>query len=311
MMTDRLLKRRLRCGAVPPVLALMILFCLGAAPLPPGEKAASDAFSRIAEAGTRDDHPDADHIILLTETVNKVKPSGVTYVDGYELRKVLTEAGCRNQSVLNWRYDPQSSFVDVQEVSVLRDGERIAVDLKGLHDLPAPQAAIYWRDRIITLQLPRLEVGDGIEIKTFRKGFTYALLAAESGTGSGGSETPGDEKYIPPMPGEYFDIVRFAAGAPMLEKRYVLRLPPDKKLHAEVYNGALYSSCTYTDTYTEYAWWGLDLPAQVHEPSQPDGSDFEPKVVMATAESWEAKSLYPSALQLTRALRLKFVGRAT
>jgi hypothetical protein len=28
-------------------------------------------------------------------------------------------------------------------------------------------------------------------------------------------------------------------------------------------------------------------------------------------ESWEARSLYPSALQLTRALRLEFVGRAT
>jgi hypothetical protein len=28
-------------------------------------------------------------------------------------------------------------------------------------------------------------------------------------------------------------------------------------------------------------------------------------------ESWEARSLYPLALQLTRALRLKFVGRAT
>ena len=92
------------------------------------------------------------------------------------------------------------------------------------------------------------------------------------------------------MPGEYFDIVRFAADAPMVEKRYVLRLPADKRLHAEVYNGALYSSVSYTDDHTEYAWWGRDLPAQVHEPSQPDGSDFVPKVVMATAESWEAKS---------------------
>ena len=41
---------------------------------------------------------------------------------------------------------------------------------------------------------------------------------------------------------------------------------------------------------TEYAWWGLDLPARVHEPRQPDASDIEAKVVMATAASWEAKS---------------------
>lgn len=289
MMTVRLPRRRVLLGTA--LLCLLTLPTLAQdSPLPPGDKPAPDAFSRLAGAGTREDHAGADHIIVMTEAVNKVKPSGVTYVDGYELRKVLTEAGCRNQSVLSWRYDPQSSFEDVQEVSVLRDGERIAVDLEGLHDLPAPQAAIYWRDRIITLQLPRLKVGDGIEIKTFRKGFTYALLAEGDGGDAGSAAAPGDGKYIPPMPGEYFDIVRFAADAPMLKKRYVLRLPADKRLHAEVYNGALYSSVTYTDEHTEYAWWGLDLPAQVHEPSQPDGSDFVPKVVMATAESWEAKS---------------------
>jgi hypothetical protein len=258
--------------------------------LPPGEKPAPTPFSRLADAGTADDFPGADHVIVFSEAVNKVKPSGVTYVDGYDLVKVLDEAGCRNQSVLNWRYDPQSSYVEVREVNILRDGERIAVDVSQVHDLPAPQAAIYWRDRIKTLQLPRLAVNDGIEVITFRKGFTYALLAEGQGGAAGGADAPDDERYIPPMPGEYFDIVRFVGDAPMVEKRYVLRLPADKRLHAEVYNGALYSSVTYDDTHTEYAWWGLNMPAQIHESSQPDGSDFVPKVVMATARSWEAKS---------------------
>lgn len=258
--------------------------------LPPGEKSAPDAFSRLADAGDTDKYPGADHIIVLTTAINKVKPSGVTYVDGYDLTKILTESGCRNQSVLTWRYDPQSSYVEVREVHLLRDGERMEVDVSKVHDLPAPQAAIYWRDRIKTLQLPRLEVGDGIEVITYRKGFTYALLGDGQGGSPGGAEAPDDDRYIPPMPGEYFDIVRFVGPVPMLEKKYVLRLPADKRLHAEVYNGALYSSVTYDDDHTEYAWWGLDMPAQVHEPSQPDGSDFVPKVVMATAESWEAKS---------------------
>jgi hypothetical protein len=259
-------------------------------PAPPGEKPAPDAFSRLADAGIAEDHPGADHVIVFTEMVNNVKPSGVTYVDGYDLHKILTPAGCRDRSVLNWHYDPQSQYLEVREVNVLRDGERIPVDVTLVHDLPAPQAAIYWRDRVKTLQLPRLKVDDGIEIITFRKGFTYALLADGQGAAGGSDEAPDDSRYIPPMPGEYFDIVRFAERAPMLEKRYVLRLPADKRLHSEIYNGALYSSTTYDDEHTEYAWWGLDLPAQVREPSQPDASDFVPKVVMATAESWEAKS---------------------
>jgi transglutaminase-like putative cysteine protease len=279
--------RRVLLSAI--LLILVPLSSLAQSDLPPGEKPVPDVFSRLADAGTTDDHPGAEHLTVLTKTVNMVKPSGVTYVDGYDLMKILTPAGCRNQSVLNWRYDPQSSYVEVREVSILREDERIAVDVSGIHDLPAPQAAIYWRDRIMTLQLPRLKVGDGIEIITYRKGYTYALLADASGAASGAT-APDDDRFIPPMPGEYFDIVRFSGNAPILEKRYVLRLPADKRLHAEVYNGSLYSSVSYDDDITEYAWWGLDLPAQVHERSQPDGSDFVPKVVMATAESWEAKS---------------------
>ncbi len=271
------------------LIILLPLIAVAQNDLPPGEKPESDAFSRLDDAGCTKDHSSSDHVIVLSQAVNQVKPSGVTTVDGYDLLKILTDAGCRNQSVLNWHYDPQSSHVEVREVYILRDGERLPVDVALVHDLPAPQSAIYWRDRVKTLQLPRLEVGDGIEIITYRKGFTYALLAQGQG-GSAGSTAPDDERYIPPMPGEYFDIVKFTDSAPVLEKRYVLRLPVEKRLHAEVYNGALFSRVTYGDDYTEYSWWGLDLPAQIHEPSQPDASDFAPKVVMATAESWEAKS---------------------
>jgi hypothetical protein len=92
------------------------------------------------------------------------------------------------------------------------------------------------------------------------------------------------------MPGEYFDIVLFADAVPIVEKKYVLSLPTDKRLHSEVYNGPLYSSTAYDEERTEYAWWGFDLPARKEEPRQPDQSDFVPKVVMATVESWEAKS---------------------
>jgi hypothetical protein len=266
--------------------------------LPPGDKPAPTPFSRLADAGAAKDHDGADLLVVLERAVNRVKPSGVTYVDGYRLTKVLTSEGCRDNSVLYWHYDPQSQALEVREVNVLRDGTRIPVDVTAVRDLPAPQSAIYWRDRIKTLQLPRLRVGDGVEVVTFSKGFTYALLgeggAAGAGAGAGNAawmaDTPGDEKYIPPMPGEYFDIVLFAGDHPIVEKRYDLVLPKDKRLHAENYNGAVYSSVTYDAETTTYAWWCKDVPPRAHEPSQPDASDYAPKVVMATAESWEAKS---------------------
>ncbi|MDO9170378.1 MAG: DUF3857 and transglutaminase domain-containing protein [bacterium] len=252
-------------------------------PLPPGDRPPPTAFTRLEDAGDAEAHPGADLVVVFEETVNRVAPSGVTEVDGYRLTKVLTPAGCRDRSVLTWRYDPQSSRVEVREVSVLRDGERLPVDVAAVRDLPAPQSAIYWSDRIMLLQLPRLRPGDGIEVRTLRKGFTYALLGSDD-------DADDDARFVPPMPGEYFDIVLFAEDAPILEKRYVLSLPAGKRLHAEVHNGALFSSVTYDAERTEHAWWGRDLPALVHETRQPAASDFAPKVVMATVADWESKS---------------------
>jgi len=292
---------------------------------PPGDRPPPDVFSRIEEAGVAADHEGAEYVIVYDEAVNRVKPSGVTYVDSYVIHKILTPAGARNRSVLRWNYDPQSSYVEVREVNIIRDGKSMPVDVSRVRDLPAPQSWIYWKDRIKTLQLPRLRVNDGIEMKVFRKGFTYALLGDDAGEGSlpgAGSgagaaagvdttvEAPDDERYIPPMPGEYFDIVIFPEPAPVIEKRYVLSLPAGKRLHSEVYNGPLYASTAYTEDRTEYAWWGLDLPPQPSEPRQPDRSDYLTKVVMATVESWEAKSRWffdvnRNQFEVTDAIRAK------
>ena len=147
---------------------------------------------------------------MFTEAVNKVKPTGVTYVDGYDLTKVLTAAGCRDQSVLSWHYDPQSSYVEVREVNIVRDGERIPVDVTAVHDLPAPQAAIYWNDRIKTLQLPRLRGGRRHRGQDLPQGIHLRPAGCGEGGAGGAGEAPDDERYIPPMPGEYFDIVLFS-----------------------------------------------------------------------------------------------------
>ncbi|NQT34447.1 DUF3857 domain-containing transglutaminase family protein [bacterium] len=169
----------------------------------------------------------------------------------------------------------------IEEVNIVRDDEKIPVDVDDVLDLPAPQSAIYWGNRIKSLQLPRLKVGDGIEVIGFRKGFTYALLT---------DEPPPDENYIPPMPGEYFDIVRFEANVPIVEKRYELTFPKGKRLHSQVYNGTLYSRTSYSADSTIYAWWALDVPARRYERYRPGANDIVTKVVMSSAEDWEAKS---------------------
>ena len=87
---------------------------------PPGDGPDPDVFSRVASAGVAADHEGADYLIVYDHSINDMKPSGVTYVESYIIRKVLTAAGQRSQSVLRWNYDPQSSYVEVREVNIIR-----------------------------------------------------------------------------------------------------------------------------------------------------------------------------------------------
>jgi hypothetical protein len=271
--------------------SFFILFFGGLLPvaaqsLPPGDTPPPTAADRLVAADGAD-WPDAHYLIVRDDSLNEVDERGVTTVHSEILYKVLDEEGCRELAVLRWNYDPQSKAIQLDEVNVLRGDETIPVDVGAAFDLPAPQAAIYWSDRIILLQLPRLEPGDGIEVKVSSKGFTYALLA-DQGEAAGGAED--DSRFIPPMPGEYFDVVLFAADVPILEKHYELHLAGGKRLHSEIYNGALYASTSYEGDTNIYRWWGRGLAPLPDENSQPAASDFAPKVVMATVESWEAKS---------------------
>ena len=87
---------------------------------PPGEKATPDVFSRIEDAGTKENHDGANHVIVYDYAKNHVKDTGVTYVESHIIYKVLTPAGCRDQSVLRWNFDPQSMFIEVREVNIVR-----------------------------------------------------------------------------------------------------------------------------------------------------------------------------------------------
>ncbi|HVP07170.1 MAG TPA: DUF3857 domain-containing protein [Candidatus Acidoferrum sp.] len=253
------------------------------APLPPGDSAPPTVFDRIKNAGKAGEFQDASHAIVFDSTFNRVTPDGVAYTDSYVLYKVLNDDGCREMAVQTWGYEPLSSFVEVKSVNVVRGDSLIPVPVNLVKDLPAPQSMIYWGNRSLLLQLPRLEVGDGIEIQTHRKGYSYALLDPT------GTSTE-DDRYIPPMRGEYFDVVLFEATVPIVEKKYVLALPAGKRLHSQIYNGPMYSATDFVKDTTYYSWWVKNMPAWKTARSQPDESDICTKVVLATVETWEAKS---------------------
>ncbi len=266
-------------------LALLLSCPLYSAPkevLPPGDTPPPTPAERVKRTGGAADFDDAPYVVVLDSTVNRVTDLGIAYTSQYVLYKTLTEEGCRDLGVLVWGYEPLSSYTDVVRVTVLRGDSLIDVSVQDTRDLPAPQSAIYWGNRMKVLQLPRLHVGDGVEVATWRKGYSYALLGSEEATE--------DARYIPPMRGEYFDIVLFRGTHPIVEKKYLLALPVTKRLHSQVYNGPLFAGTSYVADTTFYSWTAKNQSAWKPQRSHPDASDLLPKVVLATVESWEAKS---------------------
>ncbi len=252
--------------------------------LPPGDKSPPTVFSKLENAGKAEDYDDAPYLIVFDSVVNRVDERGISNISSYLLHKILTEEGCKKHAVLKWHYEPLTNYVEILKVNIIRGDSLIPISIENIIDVPAPQSGIYWQDRYKLLQLPRLRVGDGVEITIFKKGYSYALLDSEKD----GADS--DIDFTPPMPGEYFEIVVFRDTSPIVFKKYVLKLPAEKRLQSQVYNGTLYSSTSYNADTTTYAWWRKDIPAWKPELYRPENTDMHTKVVMATVDSWEAKS---------------------
>jgi hypothetical protein len=250
-----------------------------------------ELWTLIEQAAGSQENGGADWVMIFDRMDVDVEDSGLAHTRHHTLRKILTDDGILEQAVHRFDYDPASNFINIERARILRKDRTIEeVDVAGARDLYAPAYMIYWGARMKLLGLPRLEIGDAVEIKTYKKGFEIAYLGAEAGAAAIGGDDEDDERYIPPMRGHFYDVVVFAAQHPILEKRYDLHLPAGKQIQFEVYNGTLYSSKRFDEKKTHYSWWLSDIPAIKREPRMAAVSDVATKVVLATVPSWEEKS---------------------
>lgn len=238
------------------------------------------ALDQVGSAGI---YADADVAVVFDSTTILVENTGLSHVVSHRLLKALTWDGAKRFTALRFDYDPASNILEPRKVVVHRaDGKLENVDLNQIQDHPQPQSMIYWGARMKVLPLPRLNVGDAVELETYKKGFQIAYLE---------EELPAeDEKYIPPMRGHFYDVIEFQGGDPMREKVYTMRISRAKPAQFTVYNAEVFSSLTFEDTLLVYTFWKKDVPSFKHEPRQPDASDIVPKVVLATVKDWPEKS---------------------
>ena len=125
---------------------------------------------------------------------------------------------------------------------------------------------------------------------------TYALLNALNSPDDSFASIPqneeDDERYIPPMRGEFYDIVPFWSSVPVLLKSYTVSLPSNKPIQYQIYNGELTSWIHFEKDRTIYHFEKRDIEPFKREPNMVALSDVAPKLLLSTCHDWIAKSLW-------------------
>ena len=226
-----------------------------------------------------ENRPVADRVVLFKGTQVDVDPSGISTRAEQVAIHILTPAGARDQKVLRFDYDPTTSDVSVQKVSILRlDGGTEEVDLSAVLDFSAPKHWIYWPFRVKLLDLPPLFPGDTVVWETRFRGFQIAYLADS------------DERFVPPQRGEFFDVVTMGDSIPLVRQVYRITLPADKPLSFTTANSAVFTAQEKSPTHLTYAFWVEGVPPYPEELRAMSLSDSAPKVTLVTLDGWEEKS---------------------
>ena len=234
----------------------------------------------VKKSGDPSAYANSDQLMIFDSTLVDMQETGLTYVVNHTLTKVLTAHGALDLSVCKFGYDPLSAFVEIRKAVIYKnDGRVIELDVHTVQDYPAPAHSIFWGAREKMLAIGRLDPGDAVEVVMFRKGFTYALLSSDD-----------DDKYIPPMKGQFYDIVEFFSSIPVKSKVYQVKVPADKPLQYEFYNGEAQSSCWLSGGKIVYTFSKKEMMPLKPEARMVAVSDVAPKLLVSTTATWKAKS---------------------
>ena len=242
-------------------------------------------------------------ITLFDSTGVYMEESGLSHVLTHKCIEMYSFEGCAQYSTYKIDYDPLSAYCDIERILVHRaaDGRTDTLLWPGhpgnikVYDYVAPARMIYWGASQKMVQIGRLNLGDKLEVWTYKKGYTYALLQDErpslNSTFAGLPDN--DDRYVPPMRGHYYDIVPFWSDQPVQHKVYQLNILDSKNLQYKVYNGELNirreaadeaGRSLYTFSNKE------DIMPLKREPRALANNDIQCKLLLSTSPDWQAKS---------------------
>lgn len=233
-----------------------------------------------AQAAPYASHPE---VVLSDSTSVTVSSSGSGTFFLYKAVLIQNTKGALSNRIIRYDYDPLTAFAKFRYANVYKaDGSTIRLDVTKAQDYTAPARSIYWGARQIMLEVGQLQPGDIVEYAIDKKGFTYALLASNQE----------EERFIPPMRGQFYDIVPFWCQHPTLRKVYQVTLPMEKEIQFQFYQGECNSSMRYEDNRRIYRFSKTNVLPFAKEPNMVDLYDAAPKLMMSSTPRWQDKSLW-------------------
>lgn len=222
--------------------------------------------------------------VLLDSTSVEVSPLGSGKFAVRRVVRINNEKGALANRVIKYDYDPLTAFAEFARMTVYHpDGTSDNLDVKKTCDYAAPARSIYWGARQIMMEPGLLKAGDVIDYTIHKKGFTYALLAA-------GPED--EERFVPPMRGEFYDIVPFWVSDPTVRKVYRLSVPKEKDVQYEFFQGYCSSSVKLDGDRRIYTFAVSRAVPFKGESNMVDNFDVAPKLMLSSTTDWKAKSLW-------------------
>lgn len=245
-------------------------------------------------------------VTLYDSTSVYMEESGLSHVRTHKLIEMYSFGGCTQWSTIKIDYDPLSAYCDITHVLVHRIGGDIDTlvwpEREGnatVYDYVAPARLIYWGASQKMVEVGHMDPGDKLEIGTYKKGYTYALLEddIEGLNGTFAALPESDDRYVPPMRGHFYDIVPFWSDQPVERKVYQVNMLNSKKLQYKVYNGELKVTHSAASPIlgemtgrTVYSFEGTDIMPMKREPRALANNDMQCKLLLSTSPDWEAKS---------------------
>lgn len=230
-------------------------------------------------ASTQSDLAKYDVVTLLDSISVDVNPTGS---GSFSIRKTViinNTKGALKYRVVKYDYDPLTAFAKFSRMTIhKKDGTR-NVDVSTACDYAAPARAIYWGARQIMIEPGLLEPGDILDYEISKQGFTYALLTADD-----------DDRFIPPMRGQFYDIVPFWVSEPTMKKVYRVSFPMEMPMQYEFYQGEAQSSIHFKGNRKIYQFAKTNMRPFNREPNMVDLFDAAPKLMMSSTPTWYEKS---------------------